>query len=248
MEENAKIVSKILKELASNCKVGTTGLELEAIASRMIKEAGAESYNKGYQPKWSPVPFPATLCISPNGVLAHGIPNKYKFKEGDIVTIDLGIKKNGLTGDAAITVAIGQLDNQTSRLLYYANKIIYALIKQIKAGVNTEYLAQFTETWAGKRGYFTNRKYAGHTIGKEMHMKPSIYNSAEDVHTYADLTEGQYICIEILLSKSKDRLGYTLSDGWSVVTSDGKKAAMFEHMLKVTKDGCVVLTDHFQEA
>lgn len=248
MEENAKIVSDILKTLAEMCRIGMTSKELDFTASEMIKSAGATSFNKDYQPSWAKTPYPAFICVSPNGISQHGIPNDYEFKEGDLITIDMGIKRNGLAADGALTVGIGVLSNADARLLYYANKAIWAMLSQVKTGVNTRDLADFIQKWAGQRGYNVNRRGAGHTIGKEMHEKPSIYNTVEDdVHTYADLIEGSVICLEPILTQSKDLIGMLLPDGWSIATFDNKKTAMFEPMVRVTKDGYEMLTDHFAD-
>lgn len=246
MEENAKIISEILKKLASMCVVGATGKELDAVAEQMIKDAGATSFNLGYKPSWAKIAFPANVCVSPNGVSHHGIPNNYQFKDGDLITIDMGIKKNGLAGDGAITVGVGTLSNADSRLLYYANKAVWAMLSQVKAGVNTRDLAQYIQSWAAQRGFNINRSGAGHTIGEQMHMKPTIYNTVEDdVHEYANLIEGSVICIEPILTQSKDTIGTKMPDGWTIVTFDRKNTAMFEPMVRVTKDGYEMLSDHF---
>ena len=248
MDETGKIVSAILKRLAELCVAGRTGKELDTIAGELIKEHGATSYNKNYHPEWAKVPFPANLCVSPNGVVVHGIPNDYNFKDGDIITLDIGIKKNGLCGDAAITVPIGEVSNANKRLIYYARMAVYEMLSTIHAGVNTRDIADHIHKWAMQRGLTMFRTIGGHAIGKEMHEKPTIYNTVEDEkHTYADLEEGQVICIEPILTNGADAMGSVLSDGWSRVTLDGKYAAQFEHMARITKDGYELLTDHFND-
>lgn len=249
MEESARVVSLILKRLADQCVIGMTGKKLEAMAESMLKEYGAESFNKDYQPAWATVPYPSILCISPNGVIFHGIPNDYEFKNGDLITIDLGIKKDGFCGDAALTVPVGEISHTNKRLLYYARQAVYEYARQLVTGANTRDLANHIDTWAINRGFYLNRRGAGHVIGEQMHIKPNLYNTVEDDnHTYANLEEGMIVCIEPTLSTSKDRIGAVLSDGWSVVTMDGKPTAMFEHMVRVTKNGGEILTSHFDDS
>jgi methionyl aminopeptidase len=115
-------------------------------------------------------------------------------------------------------------------------------------GVNTRDLATHLSQWAAQRGFTVNRRGAGHAIGSQMHMKPNIYNTPEDVHEYAVLEKGQVFCIEPALTKSSDSMGVLLSDNWTIVTLDRQYAAMFEHMVEITEDGCKVLTTHFDRA
>jgi methionyl aminopeptidase len=246
VEEQARVISAILKELATQCLPGVTGHHIADLCDVLIAKHGATSYNKGYHPKWSNTPFPSSICISPNGITAHGLPTKYALKEGDIVSLDVGIKKDGLCGDAAITVPVGKIDNKTERLLYYAKCAVYETIKLMQPGANTRDIAAHVQSWGRQRGYTVIRTAAGHRIGEEMHMKPNIYSTVEDdEHTYATLKVGQVFCVEPILTTSRDSLGATLGDGWTKATMDGKNAAMFEHMVKITADGPVVLTDHF---
>lgn len=246
MDKAATIVSAMLQRLAAECKVGMTGKQLTEMAEAMLTEYGATSFNKDYKPSWAKVPYPAALCVSPNGIIIHGIPNEYAFREGDIVTLDLGIVVDGLCGDAALTVPIGEISNANARLLRHARKAVYAYIDELKPGVNTRDLAAHMTRWATQRGFNVNRRGAGHTIGVQMHMKPTMYNTVEDdVHTYGEVKAGMVVCIEPILTQSKDTIGALLSDGWSVATMDGKNCAMFEHMVRITETGAEVLTTHF---
>lgn len=249
MEETAKIVSIILSTLSKALEENwqtLTGKDLDAMAATLIAEYGATSYNKGYKPEWAKEPYPANICISPNGIIIHGVPTDLHFQEGDIVTIDIGIKKNGLCGDGAITVGCGKLSNADERLIYYSKKAVYEYISKLRPGANTRDLANHIQSWASQMGYSVNRRGSGHTIGADMHEKPSLYNTVEDeVHTYADLSEGMVVCIEPILTKSKDTIGMVLGDSWTVATYDRKNCAMFEHMVEITKDGAKVLTTHF---
>lgn len=246
MDNVAEIVSLILRDLASKCVVGATGEELDKRAEELIAQYGATSANKGYVHETGPNPYPNVLCVSPNAVVAHGIPGPYKFQEGDIVTLDIGIKKDGLCGDAALTVPIGEIDNGTERLLRYARQAVYEYVDQLAPGKNNRDLAAWMNKRASDWGFTVNRRCGGHTIGTEMHMKPNLYNSVEDGrHTYMDLPDDSFVCIEVVLSKSKDSVGLLLEDGWTIFNSDQRPAAMFEHMVHVTTEGNTILTNHF---
>lgn len=241
-----EVVSTILTEMSKLCVVGETTKVIDAYAERRIAELGATSYNKGYKPEHATHPYPFATCISVNNVIVHGYPTNEPLGSGDIVTLDIGIKINGQCGDAALTVMVGEVENKNRRLVHYSMKAVYEAIKYIKAGVSTEVIAEEVERYGIRVGYAVNRRFGGHTIGEEMHMKPNIYNTVEKVHTYDILKEGQIICIEVPMS-FKDALGITFADGWITVTTDGRYASMFEHMVRVTKDGCEILTTHFDD-
>lgn len=246
--ESYEAVSLILKSMAEAVSPGVKTKEIDAIAEKKIKELGVTSYNKGYKPSWSNSPYPAVSCICVNSVIAHGIPDNYVLKEGDIVSLDLGVTdKNGNCGDAALTVPVGKVDNRKARLLYYAHKTLYEAISKIKAGVSTKVIAETIQTFSDRRGYKVNRRFGGHTIGKEMHMEPKIFNTVEEDHKWSILKEDQIICIEPMLTPGRDNMGITQPDGWAFVTSDNQPSAFFEHMIKVTKNGYEILTNHISD-
>lgn len=238
-------VSKILLVMADMAKPGVMTIEINNTAESLLKLYNAKSYIKGYKPKWATVPFPTVSCISVNGVIAHGIPTDYKLVEGDIVSFDLGlIDYEGNCGDAALTVGVGKISNQASRLLYYAKKTLYYAISLLKKGVFTQDVARDIEHYVLARGFKVNRRFAGHRIDREMHLKPNIYNTTEDSHVYAHLVAGQKFCVEPMLTNGRDDMGVVLLDGWQTVTSDGKLSAVFEHMVQIETNGCNILTSH----
>lgn len=238
-------VSKILLAMKDKAVPGITTMDLNNIAERLIKLYDCRAYNIGYKPIWAPVPYPTATCISVNGVIAHGVPNDYKLQSGDLVSFDLGIvDKNGLCGDAALTIGIGELSNEKARLLRIAKKTLYYAISLLKPGVFTKDIAYDIEHFVLNHNCKINRRFAGHRIGTEMHMKPNIYNTTEPSHVYAHLRDGQVYCLEPMITNGKDDVGYVLKDGWQTVTRDGKCSAFFEHMVEITKDGCNILTNH----
>lgn len=232
--------------MAAMATPGTKTLDVDAHAEKRIKELGAESVNKGYKHQTAKQPWPTATCININNTIAHGYPNEYLLQEGDIVSFDLGIRLDGQCADAALTVGVGKISNQRERLLYYAKQTVYEAIKYMVAGAQTEDLARIIETHALSRGFLVNRRFAGHRIGEQMHMKPNIYNSQEKTHTYGTLKVGEVYCVEPMLTAGKDNFGMLIDPaGWCYVTTDGKDSAFFEHMVEITENGPKILTTHF---
>lgn len=252
MREAALMASSIVGLVAGKVKPGVTLNDLEMEAAKWFKTFGAVPYNLGYKPKWASRPYPAILCTSVNNVIAHGIPTDYELQEGDIVCIDTGLKLNGVCGDCAITVPVGQIEAKHERLLKYANRACYAGIEAIKAGVLVTDIARAVESYAMQMGYVTNQVLSGHGIGVDMHEKVVIpFFTSHDSRYFQyfgnkKLEAGEVVCIEPMLT-FKDKKGIMLPDGWTIATSDNRYSAMFEHMVLVKEDGYEVLTDHFKK-
>jgi methionyl aminopeptidase len=251
-----EIVSDVLKLLARHATPGVDTLTLNNLAEKRIAELGGGCYNRNYKPNWAPLPFPAAVCISINDEIAHGIPNANRIlQEGDIVNFDLGVIKDGECGDAALTVAVGQVDASKKQLLKIAKKALFAGIEQIKPGNKFRDIARAIEDTARHKGYVVNRNFGGHGIGADMHEDPFILmNLNYDVNDQKNyvmrenmlngiLKVGMKICLEPMLTE-KDRYGRIEENGWTFKTRDGKPSAMFEHMLEVTETGCKILTTH----
>lgn len=250
MNQAPQIVSKILKRLSESCYEGVNLLQLEGMAEEMLKDLGAKSYNKGYTKYEGQKPYPAILCLNVNDEIAHTPPRDYKLKAGDLLTIDIGIKYKGYAGDAALTVGIGELSNRDRRLLKAAKKALYIGIGEVKAGVKISRIGIAIEQFCRIYGYSVNYSTGGHDIDKKMHngMIIPMFDVSKritDPEKEPVLQEGQVICIEPVLS-FEDNRGFLQEDGWTIKTRDGRKAAMFEHMIEVTKEGFKVLTDHIE--
>ena len=241
-------VSIVLKDLEKATDVGVNLLTLEKLAEDKIKELGVESANKDYKPDWAPVPFPSVVCINVNDVITHGVPKDYELQGGDIVTYDIGIKSEGLCGDAALTTWAGKLSDRDERLLRYAKRTLYEGIKVMKDGALVNDVSSAMHYFAKKNGFVLNIMFSGHGIGKEMHEDPLIPNFP-DVEGVSDqkLKTGKMYCIEPILTY-KDVTGEIDNvDNWTVRTLDGRNAGMFEHQVLVTKDGYEILTTHIEE-
>jgi methionyl aminopeptidase len=244
-----KELNAIFSGLIPQVKAGMMLLEIDALAGELMKQQGVKSADLGYKPAWANTPFPNNMCLSVNDCIAHGIPTEYRLREGDWVNLDIGIEKDGLFADAAITVPIGEQENKHDRLLRNAVKTLYAGIDEVRAGITTRELGRVISTYALRMGYVVNRTFTGHTIGEQMHAGVSIPHFWEVNEKYDKtysyvLKEGDIICLEPMLT-FKDPDGYLHKNGWAWLTRDGKRSAMFEHMIEVTKDGGVVLTNHF---
>lgn len=247
-----EIVSFILRDLAARVEPGIKTIDLNNHAADLIKKFGVKSAILGYYPKKVLKPYPAVTCICVNSEIAHGIPGEQVLGEGDIVSFDMGIIDSfGNAADAALTVPVGEITNVKKRLLYYAYNTTMIGAAECRVGANTETIARAISQYAIQRGYLVNRRFSGHTIGKEMHEKPAIYNTVEakspDFNPeYAVLKEAQIVCIEPMLTPGRDDKGVldSSSSGWTFRTFDGAPSAFFEVMVKITKEGPKILTNH----
>lgn len=239
-----EVVSDVLLKMAAMAKPGVALIDIDAMAEKRTIELGAESYNKGYKPDWAESPYPTATCISVNSIIAHGIPNDYKLRDGDLVNFDIGIKINGKCGDAALSVGVGDISNQNQRLLDVAKRATYFVIDQMRPGADTYDIGYKTERFIWNEHFEVNRNHAGHRIAEEMHMKPNVFHCTEKGYVYSKLQVGEIYCVEPPVT-IKDAWGARLEGGWGLCTRDGKCSAMFEHMVEITEDGCKILTTHF---
>lgn len=243
----AGIVTDVLKELAEMTAPGVSLDMLDELAERRIREKGGEPYNKGYHPEWAQTPFPATVCMSVDYEICHGTPRGRTLKEGEIIKYDLGVKYGSGCGDAALTVAVGEISNRKERTMRYGLRALYAGIGAVKAGAPISAIGEAIEHFCLVHGYKTIREFGGHHIGKEMHEAPHIphYRDPKDDEVF--LQEGAVICIEPMITPGKGRMAMAKEDGWTAFCPDGQPVVMFEHMMLVTKDGCEILTHHIDD-
>jgi methionyl aminopeptidase len=250
MKDNTRLkpweaISLILTGMAAQAVPGKKTIDIDMWAEKRIKELGATSVNKGYKQQTSKSPWPFVSCINVNDVIAHGYPSDYELQEGDIVSFDLGIKIGNQCADAALTVGVGEISNQRRQLLTWAKRVLYEAISYMQPGADTQDIAQVIETFCLRHGFFVNRRFGGHRIAEEMHMKPNIYNTVESIHTYGKLKVGEIYCIEPMITRSRDNLGICTDPNlWCYKTADGKDSAFFEHMVLITNSGPKVLTTH----
>ena len=217
---------------------------LDGVALRMTAEAGAEALFKGVRSPQARRPFPGAICASINEQVVHGIPSEsVVLREGDILSIDFGVRLNGYCGDAALTVPIGAISEENRRLIDVTRAALELAIQRVRPGVRWSEVAGKMQQYAESAGFSVVRDFVGHGIGTKMHEDPKVPNFVSDELLADDilLAEGMVLAVEPMINAG----GYgvrTLGNGWTVVTRDGRYSAHFEHTLAITKGGCDVLT------
>ena len=239
----AAIVSDILLELEKLTKPGVNLDMLDELAARRIVEYGAISANKNYLPSWAKIPFPATICASVDSEVCHGIPNGRVLEEGQIIKYDIGIKYRSGCGDAALTMAVGNISNRQDRTMRYARQALKEGIKKVRAGVSLLEIGSAIQYYATMNGYEIIKEFGGHAIGREMHMAPLIPHYPLPENAEILLQAGQVICLEPMLSPGDGKIGLA-TDQWTTFTLDRQCVAMFEEMILVKEQGYEILTHH----
>jgi methionyl aminopeptidase len=234
MRGAGRLVGHTLSTLVETVRPGVTLLELDAKAERVIRDGGGIPSFLGYHG------FPATLCLSPNDWIVHGIPNGYVLKEGDILSIDCGAIVEGWHGDAAVTVPVGQVDDAARRLIETTERAMWAGIAQVRAGNRLSDIGHAVEKVAAAPGYGVVREYVGHGIGTRMHEEPQVPNYGRPGRGLR-LEVGLALAIEPMVNEGSPS-SRVLDDGWTVVTRDGSRSAHFEHTVAITPQGPEVLT------
>jgi methionyl aminopeptidase len=234
MRKAGRLVGHTLSTLVEAVRPGATLLELDAQAERVIRAGGGIPSFLGYHG------FPATLCLSPNDWIVHGIPNGYVLQEGDILSIDCGAIVEGWHGDAAVTVPVGQVDDAARRLIETTERAMWAGIVQVRAGNRLSDIGHAVEKVAAAPGYGVVREYVGHGIGTRMHEEPQVPNYGRPGRGLR-LEAGLALAIEPMVNEGSPDTR-VLDDGWTVVTRDGSRSAHFEHTVAITPEGPEVLT------
>lgn len=235
MEKAGGIVRKVLQDLGQIAKPGMTTEELDREAENLIKGLEGSPAFKGYKG------FPGTICASINEQVVHGIPDKTKLKAGDIVSLDVGVEKEGYYADAAITIGVGaSISEKAKKLINITKEALYQGIKKAIEGNRLFDVSFAIQQYAESRGYSVVRDFVGHGIGKEIHEEPEIPNFGKE-GTGPRLKKGMVLAIEPMINEG----GYEieiLDNGWTAVTKDRKLSAHFEHTVCVTKGEPKILT------
>ena len=233
LKRSNAIVAEVFQELKKAIAPGITTKELDEIAEKIILSRRAIPAFKGYRG------FPATLCISINEEVVHGIPGRRKLKAGDIVSLDVGAILDGYYGDAAITLAVGEVNQGAKRLLEVTEKALYVGIKEAKAGNRLYDISYAIQEWVEGHKFSVVRDFVGHGIGKNLHEEPQIPNFGSP-HQGPRLEKGMVFALEPMVNEGTYEVR-VLSDGWTVVTADGKRSAHFEHTIAITDGGAEIL-------
>ncbi|QIA28031.1 type I methionyl aminopeptidase [Thermaerobacter sp. PB12/4term] len=235
MREAGRVVAAVLRELAAALRPGITTAELDRLAERLIREAGAEPAFKGYQG------FPASICTSINDEVVHGIPSPHRvIREGDLVSIDVGARYHGYYGDSAATFAVGEVSPEARRLLEVTRESLARGIAAARAGNRLGDIGYAVQEYVEAAGFSVVRDYAGHGIGRAMHEDPQVPNYGRP-GTGLRLRPGLVIAIEPMVNAGGHAVR-TDPDGWTVRTADGSLSAHFEHTVLITGGEPEVLT------
>lgn len=234
MRQAGTIVARILENLSRQVKPGMKTKELDIIAETELGKLGARSSFKGYRG------YPATMCVSVNDEIVHGIPGERLMKEGDIVSLDFGAIYDGFQGDAAMTVPVGKVSPEALDLIEATRGSLEAGIEAARSGATLGDVSAAIQNYAESRGYSVVREYTGHGIGRKMHEEPQIPNFGLP-GTGPLLKKGMTLALEPMLSAGDWRTRLS-DDRWTVLTADGSFAAHFEHTIAITNAKAEVLT------
>jgi methionyl aminopeptidase len=234
MRRAGRVVAEMHEECIRASKPGVTTADVDAVAREVLDRRSARSNFLGYHG------FPAVVCTSPNEVIVHGIPDGYVLEEGDVFSIDCGAIIEGWHADAAITIPIGEVDEDSKRLIEVTRRSLDAAIDQVVEGNRLSDIGAAVEGIAEAAGFSVVREYVGHGIGTAMHEEPQVPNYGPPGKGLR-LREGLVLAIEPMVNLGGPETE-TLADGWTVVTRDRRRSAHFEHTIAVTGDGPEVLT------
>ena len=234
MRRAGKVVAEMHEVTRAAAKPGVTTRQIDAAAREVLERRGATSNFLGYHG------FPAVICTSPNDMIVHGIPGDYLLKEGDILSIDCGAIVEGYHGDAAFTMAVGEVSPLARRLIDVTERSLWAGIAELRKGNRLHEVGRAVQKVVEQAGFSVVREYVGHAIGTAMHEQPQVPNYWPG-SPGPTLKSGMVFAVEPMVNVGgpETRL---LDDGWSVVTADGSLSAHFEHTIAVTDDGPEVLT------
>ena len=236
MREGGRITAACLKMLGENVRAGVTTRELDRLAEEFISGRGGTPEFKGYQG------FPASICSSPNSMIVHGIPGAYRLKEGDIISLDVGVRYEGFVTDSARTYAVGEISDETDGLLHVTQQCLAAATEQMRAGNRLGDVGHAIQSVAEPQGYGVVRDLVSHGVGRQMHEDPQIPNYGQ-AGTGLRLQPGMVFAIEPMITLGSYDIRISEWDGWSIYTADGSLAAHYENTVAVTEDGPWVLTE-----
>jgi methionyl aminopeptidase len=239
MAASGEILVRCLRMLAAKARAGVTTKELDTAAERFIRSQGGVPVFKGYRG------FPGSICASPNSMVVHGIPGPYELKRGDVLSVDVGVAKDGWVADAAITVPVGSIAPEARKLLDVTKAALFAGVEQMRPGNHLGDVSAAIQRSVESEGHSIIRTLVGHGIGREMHEEPQVPNFGEPGKG-PELEEGTVLAIEPMVNAgaAQVRMG---DDGWAVYSEDDSLAAHFEFTVAVTAEGPRILTPWHEE-
>lgn len=232
--EACRIVAEAIRELEEIVRPGRSTRDIELFVEKIVLAAGGVMAFKGYRG------YPAGICTSVNNQVVHGIPSSRTLKEGDIISVDLGVYKAGFYGDGAVTLPVGKISQEADRLIKVANDALYIGIENICPGKRVSDISNAVQKFVESNGFSVVRDFVGHGIGRSLHEEPQVPNFGR-AGQGPRLKEGMALAIEPMVNAGGYEVNI-LEDGWTAVTADGKLSAHFEHTVAVTKHGAEILT------
>ncbi|MDN3956752.1 type I methionyl aminopeptidase [Sporolactobacillus laevolacticus] len=230
-----KIVAETLESLRQAIRPGISTIELDALAERLIRDAGAEPSFKGYDG------FSKSICTSVNDQLAHGIPGSYVLQDGDIISIDIGAKYEGFHADSAWTFPVGLISETTRRLLETTEESLYKGIAEAKPGMRLSNISHAIQGCAESNGFSVVRELTGHGVGRDLHEAPDVPNYGRPGRGPV-LKPGMVLAIEPLVNEGSRDIWMVEDDDWTLMTQDGSMCAHYEHTIVITENGNEILT------
>ncbi len=234
MREGGRILAEIMEKLQGMVKAGVLTKELDRVAEALILNSGSQLAFKGYEG------FPAALCTSVNSQIVHVVPSDYELKQGDILSLDLGLKYKGFFSDMAVTVPVGQVDSKAVRLIETTRKSLELAVSKAVIGNTFGDIGAVVQEFVEAHGYNVVRELCGHGIGRELHEDPKILNYGQ-AKTGEEIKEGMVFCLEPMITMGDWHLKKS-ADGFGYETQDGSLSSHFEQMVAVSKQGTFVLT------
>jgi methionyl aminopeptidase len=242
MRRSGLLVWQILSRLKEIAVEGASTWDLELAAEKMMADAGAKPAFKGYYVPAAGEAYKFVLCTSVNSEIVHGMPNpKRVLKSGDIVSIDTGVKLDGYYGDSAVTVPIGEISEQTKKLLAVTQESLELAIDRVRSGNRLFDVCGTVEQHVKANGFSIVREYVGHGIGTQLHEEPQVPNYVDRKNENPRLKPGMVLAVEPMVNAGRPE-AVVLKDKWTAVTKDGSNSAHFEHCIAVTENGPWVLT------
>ncbi|MGH7299910.1 MAG: type I methionyl aminopeptidase [Acidimicrobiales bacterium] len=234
MRRAGRVVAEMLDACEAAARPGVTTADLDKVARQVLTKRKAKSNFLGYHG------YPAVICASPNNVIVHGIPGNHRLEDGDIISIDCGAIVDGWHGDAARTIAVGEISEEAQKLIRVTEESLWAGIQHVREGARLTDIGHAVQTVAEGAGFSVVREYVGHGIGRAMHEEPQVPNYGEPGRG-VKLRVGHVLAVEPMVNLGSPETQLN-DDGWTVITADGRLSAHFEHSIAVTEDGPEVLT------
>ncbi|MDO8584600.1 MAG: type I methionyl aminopeptidase [bacterium] len=239
MAVGGKMLAEVIRNVAAEAREGVSLKTLDALAEKLIRRAGALPAFLGYRPHGAGKPYPATICASVNDIIVHGIPTQYKLRSGDVLKLDFGLRHEGFCLDAAVTVAIGTITTEASRLIEATKKALLLGIKAAQPGKHLGDIGAAIATYVHGKKFGIAEGLTGHGIGHELHEDPSVYNFGKS-GTGLELVPGLVIAIEPMTTAGSGKLVQLPDDSYA--TADSSISAHFEHTIAITEKGPIILT------